>query len=230
MQCASCRALQRGSALRCWKCGIDLTEPFVPAAAGTGATAAAAPEVQSVAPTPDAAEPIGPPPRPWLVRTFDPRITKAELERAASLYGRVPWIEAYRKPAALGMLPVALAVSLVAEVLNQFLAPIGYGLAGDNPVYFRLLSVAFVLHYAPIGLVALAWFVYRGVTWAIALSGGILVVILGLLAVPLASAQLVGFSPIRLSIMAALYVEIVLLWKAWRVALARHEYVWRGRI
>src|SRR5258708_34465512 len=102
MQCPNCRSLQRGSAMRCWKCGLDLTRPFVPE--GTTRTAAAA-VGEGESPGAGLPDVLGPAPRGWLARTFDPRITKEELERAAGGYDRVPWSEAYRKPAGLGLLP-----------------------------------------------------------------------------------------------------------------------------
>src|SRR5260221_9460851 len=167
MPCPRCRSLQRGRALRCWKCGLDLTVPYVPEAAGTGAaaTAAATPSGEG-----GAAEALGPASRGWLSRTFDPRITREELERAARGYDRLPWIESYRKPAGLGVLPLALFMVLAQAVLARMWVPFRTDNPAVNAPMDQIEFLIQLLQWAPVGFVALALFVYRGNPWAILIA------------------------------------------------------------
>src|SRR5690349_12329563 len=117
--CPHCRSMQRGSALRCWKCGNDLTAPAAPLAAGAGAAVARAPVVALPAFVGD--EP-GKAPWGFLRRTFDPRMSPVELARAARFGSLLPWIETYRKPAALSLLVPMAIFSLLGRTL-AYLTP-----------------------------------------------------------------------------------------------------------
>ena len=233
MQCPKCRAMQRGSALRCWKCGLDLTRPFVPegAAAGAGVVTTQAGVGGPESATAASPERLGPAPRGWLARTFDPRITTEELERAARGYDQLPWAESYRKPAGLGLLPLALGLGLVQRVLAAYLVPsmsMSITTARGHAFIDQMYQLAFaveILGWAAIGVLVLALFVYRGNQWAIALGAVAWLVAIGWLFSATFPANL-QYAPAYLPFLLPLYVELVLLWKAERVALARAEFVW----
>jgi len=219
--------MQRGSSLRCWKCGLDLTVPYVPE--GAGAATAGAGATPGVAGEEGSAMALGPAPRGWLARTFDPRITKEELERAARGYDHLPWTESYRKPAGLGLLPLALVLVLVRSGLAEIWTPLGAGNAALVAQEAHLAFVIQLLGWAAIGVLALALFVYRGNAWAILLAAAAWLVAIGCFpfTVP---ADFLRFAPAYLPFLLPVYVELVLLWKALRVSFAHAEFAWGRQV
>jgi len=224
--CPSCRSLQRGTALRCWKCGLGLTQAFDPAAAAASAAASAATSASAI---PDVAGDdalggsphLGPCPVGFLDRMFSPRLTQAELDRAARGFKSVPFYESYHTLAALEIGLGALLPYVALWILSALPgAPTGVRFIPRPGLTMTWLTLL---------VLALAYGVSIGEAMAAAV-GGLLVGACGFV-VLFASLGVRPFSvPLTLAIGVLLYLQMILFYKAFRTSLARRHYQLGARV
>lgn len=221
--CPSCRSLQRGTALRCWKCGLDLTQAYDPAAAAAAASATPAASILDAATddTIDGSPHVGPCPASILERMFSPRITQAELDRAARGFKTVPFYESYHTLAALEIGLGALLPYAALWILSAF--------TGSPTRVEFIPRPGLTMTWLTLLILALAYGVSIGEAIAAAV-GGLLVGACGVV-VLFASLGVRPFSvPLTLVIFVLLYLQAILFYKAFRTSLARRHYQLGARL